>query len=99
MNTQVVIGTDDVQHSIVQTLIREFDAQLYIGSPVDTIFYASTCKYVVLSHGSFSATIGWMAFFSKTIYYPPREPSAWYGDMFTYTPTFVLLEKNKCTGF
>ena len=48
-----------------------------------TIQFASTCKNIILSHGSFSAVIGYLSFFS-TVYYPEYELNKiWYGDMFS----------------
>ena len=50
---------------------------------VNTIQFGSTCKHVILSHGSFSATIGYLAFFSQ-IFFPEYESNKeWYGDMFS----------------
>ena len=36
---------------------------------IDTIHFGSTCKNVILSHGSFSAIIGYMAFYSNVYCY------------------------------
>ena len=36
---------------------------------IDTIQFGSTCKNIILSHGSFSAMIGNLSFYSN-IYYP-----------------------------
>ena len=41
--------------------------------PVKTIQFGSTCKHIVLSHGSFSAMIGYLGFFSQ-VYYPNKTP-------------------------
>lgn len=49
---------------------------------IHTIQFASTCKHIVLSHGSFSAVIGYLAFFSN-VYYPAYGDTMWYGDMFS----------------
>ena len=48
-----------------------------------TIQFATTCKNIILSHGSFSAIIGYLSFYS-TIYYPEYEINKiWFGDMFS----------------
>ena len=48
-----------------------------------TIQFASTCRNIILSHGSFSAIIGYLSFYS-TIYYPEYEINKiWFGDMFS----------------
>ena len=50
---------------------------------IHTFQFASTCKHIILSHGSFSAVIGYLSFFSD-IYYPEYESNKiWYGDMFS----------------
>lgn len=50
---------------------------------VKNIQFASTCKNIILSHGSFSAIIGYFSFYSK-IYYPEfEEGKVWCGDMFS----------------
>jgi hypothetical protein len=49
---------------------------------INTIHFGSTCKHIILSHGSFSAMIGYFSFFSN-IYYPDYSISdRWCGDMF-----------------
>jgi hypothetical protein len=45
--------------------------------------FASTCNHIVLSGGTFSWLIGFLAFFSKSIYYP-RIKNKWYGDIFIF---------------
>jgi hypothetical protein len=49
---------------------------------VDTIKFASTCKYIILSNGTFSWMIGVFAFFSD-IYYPIMKKK-WNGDIFVF---------------
>jgi hypothetical protein len=50
---------------------------------ITTFKFASTCKHIILSHGSFSALIGYLSFFSN-IYYPEYEANKiWFGDMFS----------------
>jgi hypothetical protein len=49
---------------------------------VEMVQFASTCRYVVLSHGATSAAIGYLAFFSE-IYYPALNlDTMWHGEMF-----------------
>lgn len=87
--TNVVIASDDPTHTMITRLTKEFGAKVLVDTPEKTIQFGSTCKYVILSHGSFSAMIGWLAFFAKTIYYPEYKNDMWHGDMFSQTPTFV----------
>lgn len=78
------ISTDERGHSIIQTLLQQFPgAQLFERDEITTFHFASTCKHIVLSHGSFSAIIGYLSFFSN-VYYPEYEKDKmWYGDMFS----------------
>lgn len=78
------ISTDTPWHDIVKKIFSIYpQAKLVQTDEITTIQIASTCKNVILSHGSFSAVIGYLSFFS-TIYYPKYEPDKiWYGDMFS----------------
>ena len=80
----IYISTDSPSHHIVQTLFETYqNAKLINWDEIDTIKFSGTCKNVILSHGSFSAIIGYLAFFSK-VYYPEYEmDKIWYGDMFS----------------
>jgi hypothetical protein len=80
----IYISTDSPSHHIVKTLFETYpNAKLINWDEIDTIQFASTCKNVILSHGSFSAVIGYLAYFSK-VYYPEYETDKiWYGDMFS----------------
>lgn len=78
------ISTDENTHSIVKQIITLYpNAKLIDYDEITTFQFASTCKHIVLSHGSFSAVIGYLSFFSN-VYYPEYEESKiWYGDMFS----------------
>jgi len=78
------ITTDDKEHDIIKSLIEKYpSAKLVDYDEILTIQYASTFKHIILSHGSFSAVIGYLSFFSD-IYYPEYEShKMWYGDMFS----------------
>jgi hypothetical protein len=78
------ISTDDKNHSVIQSLLKLYpNAKLIDYDEITTIQFASTCKHIILSHGSFSAVIGYLSFFS-TVYYPEYElDKIWYGDMFS----------------
>jgi hypothetical protein len=76
------LSTDQPNHPIVKTLLG-LNAKLIENDEITTFQYASTCKHVLLSHGSFSAMIGYLSFFSD-VYYPEYDPDKiWYGDMFS----------------
>lgn len=78
------ISTDDTIHNIITLLLQLYpNAKLIMHDEIYTIQFATTCKHIILSHGSFSATIGYLSFFSN-IYYPEYELNKiWYGDMFS----------------
>lgn len=80
----IYISTDDPSHNIIKEIMNTYPTTMLIkADEINTIQYASTCKNIILSHGSFSATIGYLSFFS-TINYPEYEPNKiWYGDMFS----------------
>lgn len=58
----IYIGSDSPKHNIIHSIIKDFpNTKICHMSPVETIQFGSTCKHVVLSHGSFSAVIGWIS--------------------------------------
>ena len=81
---KLYIATDDKNHSIIANILHLYpSAKLIIFEEIPTFQFGSTCKHVILSHGSFSAVIGYLSFFS-TVYYPEyEEGKMWYGDMFS----------------
>jgi hypothetical protein len=78
------ISTDDKNHNIIQNIIQLYPNAIILDyDEITTFQFASTCKHIILSHGSFSALIGYLAFFS-TVYYPEYNlDKIWYGDMFS----------------
>lgn len=82
-HARVYISTDDANHQTVQTLLKLPNSTLINCNEIYSIQFGSTCKHVVLSHGSFSAIIGYIYYFS-TIYYPKYDlTKMWHGDMFS----------------
>jgi hypothetical protein len=88
----IFLSSDSPSHPICQKISKEFRKTLFLQvEEIQTIQYATTCRYVVLSHGSFSAIIGYLAFFSE-VYYPAYEDEKrWYGDMFS-VPGFQRID-------
>jgi hypothetical protein len=79
----IYISSDTIDHLICKMIVSKYNAKVINYDFIDTIKFGSTCKYIILSHGSFSATIGNLGFYSD-IYYPKIDPRrVWYGDMFT----------------
>jgi len=83
---RLYVSTDDPTSSIITQILQKYPrAVLFNLDEVQSIQFASTCKYVVLSNGSFSAIIGYLAFFS-TVYYCKIDPTtSSYGNMFSIT--------------
>jgi hypothetical protein len=78
------ISTDDIHHNIIKSITSIYPtSKVIVCDEITTFQFATTCKHIILSHGSFSAIIGYLAFFSN-IYYPEYESNKiWYGDMFS----------------
>jgi len=72
---RVYLSTDSPDHPIAQQLLRH--ARLYEGSPIDTILFASFCCYVILSHGTFSGMIGYLANESTVYFVKESEKTSW----------------------
>jgi hypothetical protein len=89
---RIFLSSDSPFHPICQKIFKEFRNTSFVQfDEIQTIQYATTCRYVVLSHGSFSAIIGYLAFFSE-VYYPAYDPAKiWYGDMFS-VPGFQKID-------
>ena len=85
------ISTDEPNHPIIKEILHLYPlANLINYDEVNTIQFASTCKYIILSHGSFSAVIGYLSFFS-VVFYPDYSCNVWCGDMFS------INNWNKCS--
>jgi hypothetical protein len=83
----IIIASDSPTHNIVKRLLTLKNSKLLYENEINTIQFASTCKYIVLSGGTFSNIIGYLGFYS-TVYYPCFESTkeknlVWYGDVQT----------------
>jgi hypothetical protein len=87
------ISSDSPEHEVCMQLKQKYpNIEIVNYNEVDTIHFGSTCKHVVLSHGSFSAVIGFFSFYSD-VYYPMyEEGKKWYGDMFTNIPGWKRVD-------
>ena len=63
------IASDEIEHPICKRLIEEHQLIPVLLNPIDTIMFGSTCKYQILSMGTFSWIIGVLGYFS-TIFFP-----------------------------
>ena len=76
------ISSDDINHNIIKEIIKQYpNTKIIDYDEIRTIQFASTCKNIILSHGSFSAIIGYLSFFSNVYY--PEYGIIWHGDMFS----------------
>lgn len=62
------IATDDFNHEICQKLIQKYNLKIIDYNEVDTIMFGSTCKYIILTGGTFSYITGLFGFFSNVYY-------------------------------
>jgi hypothetical protein len=78
----IYLATDDNNHNIILQLLEKYPKINILNYEiVDLIKFASTNKYIILSHGSFSAMIGYFSLFSNVYYAPYNHP--WCGDLFS----------------
>ena len=84
MFDKVYLSTDSKRHEMVDKLMKRFPTMEW--NPYEDIIqtwqFASTCKHIILSHGSFSALIGYLSF-NSDVYRAPYGKSQWHGDMFS----------------
>ena len=70
----IYIGSDDFNDDLIKKIKTLYPSVIFIKkNPIETIQFGSTCKNIILSHGSFSAVIGYLGFFSN-IYFMNKEP-------------------------
>lgn len=84
---KIYISSDDPNNKLIKDIIDKYnninDVLIYTKEEIDTIQFGSTCKNIILSHGTFSAIIGYLGFYSS-IYYPKFEINKmWHGDVFS----------------
>ena len=82
----IYITSDSPDHEMIAQLRAAYPyIQLIYWNEVDTIHFGSTCKYVILSHGTFSGMIGYLAFFTDEIYYPDENKTNGWCPMSVFT--------------
>ena len=66
----IYIASDTLNDKEIMKIKNMFkNVHLINYNEVDTIHFGSTCKNIILSNGTFSAIIGYMAFYSNIYYY------------------------------
>jgi hypothetical protein len=82
------ISSDSINHEIITNLIKKYNLEIFNDNEVNTIHFASTCKNIVLSKGTFSWTIGLIGdvLNNSVIYYPEKINNRvdWHGDIFVF---------------
>ena len=77
------ISSDNLNSQICIDLINKYSLNIINYNEEETIMFGSTCNTIVLSGGTFSWLIGFLAYYSKNINYP-NITNKWYGDIFVY---------------
>lgn len=89
---KLYISTETPEHEYIETLLKEFPgSQLVPYDEIKTIQFASTCKHIILSHGSFSAVIGYLAFFAENVYFPEFEKNKIFYGALNFIPSWKKL--------
>jgi len=76
------ISSDLIDHPLCIALMRKYNLTEINETEVKTIMFASTCKNIVLSNGTFSWLMGLMGFYSNVYY--PKIKEQWHGDIFIF---------------
>jgi hypothetical protein len=77
------ISSDLLEHPMCIFLINKYKLKSVSENEVNTIMYASTCKHIILSNGTFSWLIGIFGFYSDVYY--PKMKTCWHGDIFVFS--------------
>jgi hypothetical protein len=88
------ISSDSIQHKFCSYLIEKYNLQVVDKSETNTIMFASTCKHLVLSGGTYSWLIGFFGFFDSKVYYF-RYENPWYGDIFEAFNSWICINDDK----
>jgi hypothetical protein len=86
------IASDSIKSPTCQKLIKKYNLKVFDFDEITTIMFGSTCNNIILSGGTFSWLIGFLAFYSKKIFYPKNKINAWYGDIFIFPTWFGVKE-------
>jgi hypothetical protein len=79
--TKGFISSDSIDHPICKELIKNYNLVPFNENEVETITFASSCKWLVLSKGTFS---WWMGILSSGEIYYPDSDKIWHGDIFVF---------------
>jgi len=65
---KVYIATDSPDDDIIKTISEKYNSDILGSDIVETIQFSSTCKNIITSPGSFSATIAYLSINSNVFY-------------------------------
>ena len=78
------IASDHTNHPMIREIQKIYqNARILHCNEIETIKFGSTCKNIILSHGTFSAMIGYLAFYSNVHYPEYMKDKLWHGDIFS----------------
>lgn len=86
---KIYLSSDNVSHETCVALKEKYPVSLYIEDVIDTLHFASTCKYIIISSGSFSFLIALFAFFSENVFFNKFAGEGWHPQ---YYPTLKSLK-------
>lgn len=76
--SNIYIATDNNNHNIIKEIQNKYKNVNIMSNDLINIFqFASTCKYIILSYGTFSAIIGYISFYSIVYYLKFSSKYAW----------------------
>ena len=86
------IASDSLNNKIIHSICVKYPNSTEINfNDVKTLQFGSTCKHIILSHGTFSAMIGYLSHNSNVYYKKYDKTKGWHGDVFS-TPEFNEVE-------
>ena len=77
------ISSDSIDNELCIYFINKYKLIIINNNEIETIMFGSTCNNIVLSGGTYSWLIGFLAFYSKNIYYP-NISNPWYGNIYQH---------------
>jgi hypothetical protein len=75
------VSSDSPTHPLVQELMAKYKLRLVQDTEVRTLQLASTCRFLVLSQGTFSFMMGLFGFYTELVQWPQIKQK-WHGDIF-----------------
>ena len=92
INSDSYIATDSPKHPLIKRLVRNYNLKVFKGDRVETIFFVSRFRNIILTGGSFN----WLGAFlseAENIIFP--EPTyLWHGDIFSIFPWTEIKWRN-----